>query len=357
MARSRALAMAIALLAGCSGGASVGPSSSLPNNVVTASQILTFHALNGLDPSGIAPESLSRVHFGHVQRPASRALRKFCKRGPPCGNVYIADSGTLAVEALLNVTYTDNGSITGGVTNPDGDWTDSSYNLYVANFFYRSSAGNVQEYACVAGHTPGCTNSPSFTYTGLIDPVNGTTDRNGNLFVLDYGTDTVNEYRQKSNTIVASCPISGGTEGVAVDSSAGDVFVSYNNFSDFANIIKFAGGLTGCSGTVLGATLSFSGGMILDSAKNLIIADQFLSTVDIIPPPYTSITRTCGREYDDPFHVALTRDNARLYVADSAFRDASVHVLNYPACTKVTTLSGGAIVQPYGVTDTYNFVP
>jgi DNA-binding beta-propeller fold protein YncE len=97
--------------------------------------------------------------------------------------------------------------------------------------------------------------------------------------------------------------------------------------------------------------------MILDANKNLIVVDAMGSapTVDIIAPPYTAITRTCGSGFATPYHVALSRSNARLYVADVG--NSNVQVLKYPACTSVTTLSGGTLVKPAGVTDTFNFVP
>jgi hypothetical protein len=241
------------------------------------------------------------------------------------------------------------------MNGPDGEWTDAAHNLYVANY-----AGiYVNEYTCTAGHTPGCANSPSFTYSsGLGDPIGVSTDQSGNVFVADFGFGTagfVAEYAQGSNSQTANCPVPGGAEGVAIDSSTGNVFVDWVNLSSGASgITEFAGGLSGCPGTTLPVTLTFAGGMSMDNAKGLVVNDQLGPSIDLIPPPYTTISGTCGSGYSDPFHNALTKGNARLYVADIG--NANVQVLAYPACTNITTLSGGTLVDPAGVTNTYNGV-
>jgi hypothetical protein len=338
-----------ALLAGCSGGSN-SSSPSIPGGVNQA-QSRAFHASREY-ASGVAPKFLSRIKFGHsqIKRPSGPGT---CPGGPPCGNVYVSDFGTGAVEALLNVAFTPNGGVSTGLNGPDGEWTDTKHNLYVGNF----GGLNIVEYACVPGSAPSCGPSPlSVTYSsGLSDPIGVSTDNGAspNVYAADYLGDQVAEFPQQVNSQIAACPVGGGAESVAVDSSTGNVFVAYNNLSGFANIVEFAGGLSGCNGTILGATLSFAGGMVLDSNKNLVVTDQLGPTVDVIAPPYTSVSSTCGSGYSDPFHVSITKGGATLYVADVG--NANVQVYNYPACTLRTTLSGGTLSDPAAASDTYNY--
>ena len=73
-------------------------------------------------------------------------------------------------------------------------------------------------------------------------------------------------------------------------------------------ITEYSGGLSGCSGTVLGATVAFPGGMVLDKNSNLVICDQNAEAVDIIKPPYSRISGTLGSGYSDPTTVTDQQD-------------------------------------------------
>ena len=312
------------VMAGCSGGGSTMSQSVVPTGGAQS------HAVSR-DGTGIAPKYLSRLHFGSGLpsiRPDATGAPKF---------LAVSDFGTGATE-ILNHNYALKKTITNGMNGPDGDWYDQAGNLYVANY-----AGiTVQEYA------PGSSN-PSFTYTaGLGDPINVTTDEAGNVYVADYnfgGSGFVNEYAQGSNVVINSCSPGGAPEGLAVGET-GAVFVSYNNGST-ANIIEYRHGLAGCHGHVLGVGLNFAGGMQIDNHKNLVACDQTAGAIDIIAPPYSSVTSSITGFFD-PFHVALNKSNTLVFVADPA--NANVVVDNYPSGTNVTTLgSGNGLSDPAGV--------
>jgi hypothetical protein len=266
------------------------------------------------------------------------------------------------VKVLENVAYTPDGSITNGLTTPDGEWTDANKNLYVTNYLPNN---NVVEYSCKKNK---CSSSPTFTYSaGLVNAGNVTTDRSGNVFVAQYNGSTsgyVSEYAQGSNIVLQQCSFPGGVFGVAIDSRTGNVFVAYEGSSVLASVIEeFRGGLSGCNGTFLGATPGEPGDIILDGHNNIIYCDQWNAVVDVIAPPYTSITRTIGSGWVDPYQPALEKHNGALllYVEDSSAGPSStgwVQVFNYPAGTLVATLSGSQynLNDPYGVTDTFNLV-
>lgn len=343
------------LVGGCSGSAS-GPLS-MPSDM-TRLQSHRFAADSRLTPSG------------RVQREAGvKSFNPFVGNANPTGrpradvgNVYISDiSG--GVKILENKAYTPDGAITDGITNtPDGEWTDVKKNLYVTVVGH-----DVLEYSCRKNK---CSTPPSFTYSsGLAGPVNVTTDKSGNVFVADYWASAVVEYAQHSNTALQQCTISAyapytSVTGVAVDSSTGDVYVAYGDSGTHGNIEKFAGGLSGCNGTVLGVTIGQPGDLILDNQKNIIVCDQWLHSVEVVAPPYSSITKTIGSGWLDPFQPALEKHGKRmlLYVEDSSAGPSStgwVQVFKYPSGTLVATLSGSSynLSDPYGVTDTFNYVP
>lgn len=324
-----------ALVAGCSG-ASSGSIFTLPGGIQ--------------QPDGVIYSTFARIQIARTVHPLARAQNESCRAPVGCGNLYVADIGARAVKVLRNVDYAPNGSVP--ARSPDGAWTDTTHNLYIANFLTGAGNGYIQENACTVSR---CRRTPEFRYTAnLVDPVSVTTDTSGNVYAVDFAIGNIAEFPHRVDRESASCAVLGNPEGIAVDSSTGDVFVSLNRLGS-GEIIEFPRGLAHCHSRVLGATVSFAGGVILDPNKNLIVSDQRSAEVDVIAPPYRRITSTCGSGFVDPVHLALTKRNSQLYVADPA--SANVQVYAYPACTWLTTLSGGGLVVPIGVTDSDNFVP
>jgi hypothetical protein len=329
-----------ALLPGCSSGSA---SSAMPNS---SAATVTLRASGHI----LLHSRAERIESQHNANPMSRP------KGDK-GNLYVSDV-TGDVDVLENGTYTAVGSITSGLNSADGEWTDSHKNLYVANY-----RGNVQEYSCKANK---CGSTPTFTYDALEGPVNVTTDRSGNVFVIDPPENAIVEFPQGSDSISQECSLPGPVTGAAVDSSTGDVFVAYDSASSItAYIVEFAGGLSGCSGTTLTAPIDLTGDLILDNHKNIIVCDQWNAVVDVIAPPYTGVTKTIGTGWIDPFEPALEKHGKKmlLYIEDSstgASASGFVGVYKYPAGTLVTTIKGGTsgpFHNPYGVTDTFNYVP
>ncbi|MBV9102710.1 MAG: hypothetical protein JO060_03915, partial [Candidatus Eremiobacteraeota bacterium] len=223
--------------------------------------------------------------------PSSSVRGNASSRAP--GVLYVADHKG-AVDLLQNGRWNKVGSITNGIDSPGQEWVDASGNLYVSN------SQNVTEYA------PG-SSSPSFTYSGmLVAPHDVTTDVRGNVYVADAFAFFVAEYRQKSNTILASC-IPGEVEiqSVAVDDK-GDVFLAYFGPTS-GHIIEYRGGLTGCQGTILGVTLDYPGGMAFDENNNLLICAG--SSVEVVKPPYIAVSRAFGRGYQAPTSVRINKRN------------------------------------------------
>jgi hypothetical protein len=344
---------ASSLLSACSGGSSGSPP---VQGGQTTLQPLTF-AAGGASISG----HLSK-HSPAVER-RERTMGRWlpAHRHPTPGNLYLSSVANI-VTVLSNGTFGPNGDITDGIRTPDGEWSDANKNLYVTNYYPNN---NVVEYACTVS---GCGSSPTFTYnSGLSNAVNVTTDRSGNVYVTSYGGSSagqVVEYAQGSNTVTQSCSVP-AVAGVAVDSSTGDVYVAHGGSGIDGYIEKFSGGLAGCNGTPMSVTFGSPGDVILDNHKNIIVCDQWNGAVDVISPPYTSITKTIGSGWIDPYQPALEKRGKKnlLYIDDSGGGGGGyglIGVYDYPSGKHVATISGsnsGPFKNLYGLTDTFNYVP
>jgi DNA-binding beta-propeller fold protein YncE len=338
--RALSVCVAATLLTACGG--SQGTSSTIPGSGITQT---SSRPLSDLARTGIAPKFWPLLRIGAVPAGHHPTIYKGLK------DLYVSDMNFNAVEILANRTYKNVGSISNGINGPGANFLDKKGNLYVANTGGGSSESYIREYA------PGAT-SPSFTYTaGMTDPVGVTVDAAGNVYETDHLGGFVNEYAQGINAVLHSCPVVGPV-GVAVDAS-GDVFVDTAT-STGANILEYFGlAMRGhpprCQFSTLGVTLDFGGGMVLDNNNALVVCDQTLQSVYIIAPPYSSITRTLGSDYIDPYQVALTKYNALAFVTDVGLDE--VFVYNYKTNTLVTTLgSGNGISLPFGAVDGPNAV-
>jgi hypothetical protein len=254
-------------------------------------------------------------------------------------DLFVSNAGS-TVLALKNQSYKSAGEITSGVNGSDGLWVDNHGNLYVSNF----NSDTVTEYA------PGAS-SPTCTYSsGLVDPINVTTDNAGNVYVVDFYVDQnpgyIDKFAQCDNTISAQYPVSSGPQGVAVDRH-GDIFVSY--YSNGGAFVEFKNGSS--QPTALSATTVLPGGLILDKNGNLVAEDQ-AGSIDVIAPPYSSATPLVTG-VNGPFHDSLNRKEDLLFSANTGSNTVTVY--RYPSGSLVTTLgSGNGITTAQGVADSPN---
>ncbi|HEY6326296.1 MAG TPA: hypothetical protein VIW73_07290 [Candidatus Cybelea sp.] len=304
---SAGLAVAAAVLfAGCSGGsqtATVGGSALPP----AAHSIPGYMLPSGVDSRFAGESRLSARFFSPQVAPDRHRVRVEQE-------FFISDTGS-NVFVFKNSTDTKVGDITSGISGSDGVWVDKKGNVYVANVL----GPNVTEYKKGAG-APICTYSAS-----LSDPISVTTDTAGNVYIADFGPGFVREYAQCVNTVKTQISIS-GPEGIAVDGK-GDVFVAFSSgFEEFTNGV----------GTVLGATVGSTGGLIIDKSGNLIADDQ-TGSIDLIKPPYTSATVLVSG-LSDPFRDSLNSAENLLFNANHG-SGGTVTIYSYPSMSLVHTIT------------------
>lgn len=299
---------AIALIAGCSGG-------------ITPSAPPALNNVSNLDPLNMSRRAATIVK-----------------------DLYVSDFQTGFVEILSNQNYEPIDTIMAGLGNPDGDYLDAKGNLYVANY----GGKTITEY-------PPGQKTPSFTYSAnMWAPVNVTVDAKGNVYEADFKRAQINEYAQNTNVQKYSCSPGGNVEGAAID-KRGDVFVDYNVRGGTSKVVEYKHTLSGCHETTLEPDFHFVGGIAIDRNDNLIVCDQGSKSVDILDPPYTTITSTLGSGYREPFHVTLRRDNKLAFISDPEL--PALFVLEYPSGKLVVRLgAANGVGSPGGAVDAPNAV-
>jgi hypothetical protein len=320
-----------ALLAGCS-----VPLNSPESTPGSAAGVTSWYR-SGIAPKAIDAFRVARMR-GRVQRPSK--ARK---------DLFVADIVNDAVYIFARRAWQNTGSITDGIGDPDGEFVDKKGNLYVADF------GNVaiEEYGKGAS-------APSFVYNaGMIDPVDVTVDRHGNVFEADFddegGDGFVATYKQGTNEADAKCYPGGSVEDVAIDASD-NVFVSLNFKSGAAGIVEYPHGLKGCMATTLGISLTYAGGLAIDRHGNLLAVDQVASSIEVIAPPYSSITGAFGYGFIAPYHITIDNQNNQIYLSDIGH--SAIDVLSYPSGKSLAQLNATqGLAFPVSAVDGQNYIP
>ena len=326
-----AIGSALILLTACSGG-----SQSSTSVVPGSGMSMTSHSISELVKTGIAPKFFPLLRFHRTK------AHRLQGTGPR--HILVDDAGAGNISAIDNdVTWANDGQITSGVAGPDGNFVDASHNFYEADYVNLV----INEFPHIGG-TDWIGSTPSFVYnSGLTDPIGVAADSSGNVYAANWNfgaNGAVVEYAQGSNTPINTCSVAGGVQGVAID-KAGDVFASVVT-SAVGSIVEFTGGLSGCASTTLPISFGFLGGIAIDKGGNLLVCDQTGAAVDVIAPPYTSITGTLGSGYIAPFHVTIYKTNKVALVTDDAA--AAVDILSYPSGSLIFQLnSSEGLVDPY----------
>jgi DNA-binding beta-propeller fold protein YncE len=300
--------------------------------------------------AALLPPSAGGSHVGVInphlpnRGKASLILRK----------LYVTDNNNNDVAVFKYGKWTSVGTITSGIVSPYADWVDRSGNLYVTN--NQTNPTNIVEYDSSGNQI--------FTYSaGIREPAGVTTDKYGNVYEADqFGM--VDEYAQGSNVATATCSLPYGDQATAVAvNRRGGVFVSFYSFSsETGGIVAYPRGLHNnpypCLNSVLPVKLFEPTGMAFDTQGNLLVCDAnyYVHAVDVIAPPFNSVTGTLGSGWSFPTSVTIDRAGTQVYVTDAGAGDVSV--FTYPGGANVATLgSADGLSLPVAAVDSKNYVP
>ncbi|MBV8197161.1 MAG: SBBP repeat-containing protein [Candidatus Eremiobacteraeota bacterium] len=262
--------------------------------------------LKNFDWSGRRPGASTHHSF-----PGPRRMRHDSLINLGINTLAVVDGDEDGVE-----TFDTHGNFKNFISNrlacPTGDWYDAKGDLYVGDYCHRY----------VVEYNPGQVNAAWVYSAGLDDPINITTDSKGNVYVAGYLDGTVTEYAHRSNTVLHQCSPALGVEGITVDGQ-GNVYVLGNaTIAGPGVLLKYTGGLGGCSSSFIGLVADFAGQMLFDKTGNLVVADQENGT-DVLPPPFTSLLRV-DFGFSSPFHIALNKQNNLLFSSENVYGDALV---------------------------------
>ncbi|MGA8535302.1 MAG: hypothetical protein WB615_14440 [Candidatus Tumulicola sp.] len=301
--------------------------------------IAMLSACSGAPQNGSAglPQTSTDGATRKAPRPVPLATESF---------LYVADYSKDSIEILQRVhqRWINVGAIKESVLDPLSVWVDRGQNLYVAN-----GQGPVNEYDS--------SGKLIFEYESAGSAKGVTTDKSGNVYVA--GVD-VSEYPQGVDDAFSCEMPNAEPRSVAVDKD-GDVFVGAFLHNGRGKIVEYVHGLidSKCRATRLPINFgSVPDGIAFDKEGNLLATDpdKSVGDIDVIAPPYTSITQKINARVPWPVSVTLNKANTRVYVSDSS--SDVVQVLSYPAGANVATLgSKENLTEPLSAVDSANYVP
>jgi hypothetical protein len=322
---------AAALLAGCAG------AGSSPQQPIAQSINVNTYPLGAY---GTKPgTSLLRT-----TRPAHGSASYDAKGGSKLAYVCNLGAGEVDVFYQHGKNQTPIATITNGILGPGGLTTDRKGNLYVADEGQISGKWTVQVYA------PGAT-SPTKSYTtDLSSPTDSAVAKDGTIYIANFnglsnGWVAVYPKGNVSKEYRLSDFGGGAPLSVALDSKE-NLYVMYDvNKGSAVNEYK-PGAKTG---TNLNLAFSSGGGIQVDPAGNILVAQQLdPSEILIFPPgqtqPSQSISMPGGGE---PFNFALNHKSKALFAAEY-FNANQVDRFAYPS-TKFQYSIASGFDNPSGV--------
>lgn len=330
-------AAAIALLAGCSGGAGIAPKPSAAQGHV--------RSLMGRIPVAVGAIALLKVNLttGHPFKSVDSC--------PALGNIeYISDFSNNVVN-IYKGNFTGQapcGQLSpGAMLHPEGMFVrGTSHDLYVAN----AGGNNVLEFH--RGAT-----SPFKTYTdpGVQYPDDVTVAKDGTVIAANIFQPNGNEEGSistwhQNGTFVGNFPMVNSFEGLYVTvQKNGTLYFNDIDFTSGAGLLWTGSCPNGACGafTSTGATTVFPGGLRSADGEDVLQIDQnatgggALITYESFPTG-----SSCAVGAGDPDAMDLNKTQHHVFYAD-ALNDVGGE-MSYPACAPIGTVPGNPSGLPIG---------
>ncbi len=351
---------ALAILAGCSGGSTGTTSSTLPQTTGrngAATQAVSRHTLPSA--SGLPASFAQLVHMGSPRGFITPALK-----APGGAMGFISDYNN-SVVYVLNTAGQVTATLT-GFASPDGMATDKSGNLYVTNQGTNSVLVLAPPYTSV---------TKTLSDPGEI-PIGVAVDPSGNvavtnIFTTSSGAGNVVFYAAGSTTPtgMASSPTFTSPRFCAFD-KRGDLALDDDDIYNTGAVNVGAvlhGNVNNMSGKIItlttSNTIAFPGGVQVSTSGKLAVGDQSSSPPSVYtynPPTGTNlgspVSTTPLTGTVDPVNFAFAPGSTLLLEADAGANNAGLY--SYPAGgspVKTITIAGSSLPIGAAIVPTEQF--
>jgi DNA-binding beta-propeller fold protein YncE len=218
------------------------------------------------------------------------------------GNVYIADTGNIAIREWTATDNTVTALVSAGLAYPFGVAVDGAGNVYIAD-----TANNAIKEWTVTNNT-----LTTLVSSGLDHPYGVAVDGAGNVYIADSGNDAIKEWTVANNT-VTTVVSSGLYEpiGVAVD-SAGNVYIADTGNNAIEEWTVANNTLT----TLVSSGLHEPIGVAVDGAGNVYIADTVNNAIKEWTVANNTVTTLVSAGLTHPFGVTVD-GTGNVYIADT----------------------------------------
>ena len=306
--------VALALLAGCSGGGAGAPaaSSAFSQQSVGAQNMSVGHQVS--QSSSVLRPGVPELH-SNLPATAFVSNEINAKGG---ASIIVSDASDNVVD-IFNAAGVQTAQLT-GFSQPQGLALDTAGNLYVAD----TSNGRIQVYAAGFKGTPTTISDPGEA------PASVTIDSKGNLGVANIVTTSGGpgsvSFFNKGGTLLTTLSNANFAK-VFFDAfdDKGNLYIDGTNASGAFVAGEVVGGVSGKSITILatGNSVGFPGGIEISSTGKIALDDQENVTIFTYNAPVNGslgmpIATTPLAGAGDPISFAFNRTNRHIWVADAA---------------------------------------
>jgi hypothetical protein len=333
--RALGAAAALVILAGCSNGSTIAPTSSPIQNH-------HFQVMSGRVPSVLNPVGMLKLR--PMVTPDHTASFDACPAVGPI--LYMSDFNTSTIN-IYKVPFTGHGPCghLKAVINPQGMIVRHN-DLFVAN------TGAMDVVAFHRGAT-----KPYITYTdpgcGGQFPADVTVSNDNfvfatNLFGINSCAGSISIWQKQTGALVGNIPNQASVSSYFLTiQKDGTLFYDDNSTGLYKG--SCAGGACG-SFTNTGATFAFPGGLRSADGEDVVLDDQSASgggALFTFEPPDFSNPAVCTLGGQDPVSFDINHNQKHVFVADAGLDEISE--FTYPGCKPIGSIPGNNSGLPIGI--------